>query len=106
MSRPAAPRAGLRILAVASEVFPLVKTGGLADVAGALPGALAAEGVAMRTLLPAYPKALAALEAPTVEHDKAKPPQCADCRFDARCGGVWRRYLEARGSDEIVPVRA
>lgn len=48
----------------------------------------------------------AALEAPTVEHDKAKPPQCADCRFDARCGGVWRRYLEARGSDEIVPVRA
>ena len=31
---------------VASELFPLVKTGGLADVAGALPGALAREGVA------------------------------------------------------------
>ena len=30
-----------RVLAVASEVFPLVKTGGLADVAGALPAALA-----------------------------------------------------------------
>ena len=35
------------VLSVASEVFPLVKTGGLADVAGALPPALAAEGVAV-----------------------------------------------------------
>ena len=31
----------LKVLSVASEIFPLVKTGGLADVAGALPGALA-----------------------------------------------------------------
>ena len=31
----------LNVLSVASEIFPLVKTGGLADVAGALPGALA-----------------------------------------------------------------
>jgi len=44
-----------RVLSVASEVYPLVKTGGLADVAGALPAALAAHGVQMRTLLPAYP---------------------------------------------------
>jgi len=29
----------MRVLSVASEIFPLVKTGGLADVAGALPGA-------------------------------------------------------------------
>lgn len=49
------------VLAVASEVFPLVKTGGLADVAGALPGALAAHGVAVRTLLPGYPAVMAAL---------------------------------------------
>ena len=41
----------LNVLAVVSEVFPLIKTGGLADVAGALPGALAAEGVAVRTLV-------------------------------------------------------
>ena len=40
----------LRVLSVASEVFPLIKTGGLADVVGALPGALAREGVEMRTL--------------------------------------------------------
>jgi starch synthase len=42
----------LRVLSVASEVFPLVKTGGLADVTGALPGALEAEGVAVRHLDP------------------------------------------------------
>jgi starch synthase len=45
----------LKILSVASEIFPLVKTGGLADVAGALPGALERKGVQMRTLIPAYP---------------------------------------------------
>jgi starch synthase len=49
------------VLSVASEAFPLVKTGGLADVVGALPGALAAEGIAVRTLLPGYPAVLAAL---------------------------------------------
>jgi starch synthase len=34
----------IRVLAVASEIFPLVKTGGLADVVGALPLALARLG--------------------------------------------------------------
>lgn len=42
------------VLSVVSEVAPLVKTGGLADVAGALPAALAGEGWRMRTLLPGY----------------------------------------------------
>ena len=46
--------ASLDVLSVTSECAPLVKTGGLADVAGALPGALAPHGVAMRTLLPGY----------------------------------------------------
>ena len=46
---------GMKVLSVASEVFPLVKTGGLADVAGALPGALVSEDVDVRTLIPAYP---------------------------------------------------
>lgn len=45
----------MRVLAVASEIFPLVKTGGLADVTGALPAALGGQGIAVRTLLPAYP---------------------------------------------------
>jgi starch synthase len=45
---------GGRVLSVASECVPLVKTGGLADVVGALPGALAETGWDMRVLLPAY----------------------------------------------------
>lgn len=45
---------GGRVLSVASECVPLVKTGGLADVVGALPMALAGVGWDMRVLLPAY----------------------------------------------------
>ena len=44
------------ILSVASECAPLVKTGGLADVVGALPKALGALGHEMRVVLPAYPQ--------------------------------------------------
>ncbi len=51
----------MRILSGASEVFPLVKTGGLADVTGALPGALAALGVSVQTMLPGYPSVIARL---------------------------------------------
>jgi starch synthase len=51
----------LQVLAVTSEFYPLVKTGGLADVAGALPGALAEEDVVVTTLLPGYPAVLAGL---------------------------------------------
>ncbi len=45
-------------LSVTSECAPLVKTGGLADVAGALPRAMAGEGWGLRTLLPGYPEVL------------------------------------------------
>ncbi|MGG5885799.1 glycogen synthase GlgA [Falsiroseomonas sp. HC035] len=51
----------LRILSVASECVPLVKTGGLADVVGALPAALAAQDCKVTTLLPGYPAVMAAL---------------------------------------------
>ncbi|WP_293374230.1 glycogen synthase GlgA [Nevskia sp.] len=44
----------MKLLFAASEALPLAKTGGLADVAGALPGALAALGVDVRVVLPAY----------------------------------------------------
>jgi starch synthase len=44
-----------QVLSVASECVPLVKTGGLADVVGALPKALAPRGWTLRTLIPAYP---------------------------------------------------
>lgn len=44
----------VKVLFVTSECFPLVKTGGLADVAGALPLALSSHGTDARVLLPAY----------------------------------------------------
>ncbi len=55
-------------LSIASEIYPLIKTGGLADVAGALPGALARERIAVRTLTPGYPAILAKLESAEPAH--------------------------------------
>ena len=52
----------LRALSVVSEAYPLIKTGGLGDVAGALPAALAPNDVAMTTLIPGYPAVMAALK--------------------------------------------
>jgi len=57
----------MRVLFVTSEVQPLAKTGGLADVSGALPIALARRGIDVRLMLPAYPSALAQLKNPKVE---------------------------------------
>ena len=54
----------MEVLSVASEVFPLIKTGGLADVAGALPAALKPHGVRMRTLMPGYPVVMQKLRKP------------------------------------------
>ncbi|WP_068110513.1 glycogen synthase GlgA [Tropicimonas marinistellae] len=51
----------MKVLSVASEIAPLIKTGGLADVAGALPAALKDLGVEMRSLVPGYPSVLSAL---------------------------------------------
>jgi starch synthase len=60
---PAAPsQRRLPVLGVASEMFPLLKTGGLADVVGALPAALAEHGVELTTLLPGHPAVVAGLE--------------------------------------------
>jgi starch synthase len=51
----------VKVLAVASEIYPLIKTGGLADVAGALPAALKPEGIEVRTIVPGYPAVMSAL---------------------------------------------
>lgn len=51
----------MRVLHVAAEVFPWVKTGGLADVAAALPEAQCALGLDARLLVPGYPALLEAL---------------------------------------------
>ena len=45
----------MKVLHVGAEIFPLVKTGGLADVLGALPQALIAVGADVRLLLPGLP---------------------------------------------------
>ena len=46
------------ILYISSEAFPLVKTGGLADVAGSLPAALKKKSQNIHLVIPAYPEAL------------------------------------------------
>ena len=51
----------MKLLFATSEIAPWVKTGGLGDVAGALPSALAQAGCDVRVLVPAYPALLAAL---------------------------------------------
>ncbi|MEN9628959.1 MAG: hypothetical protein RJA10_2186, partial [Pseudomonadota bacterium] len=52
----------MKVLHVAAEVFPLVKTGGLADVVAALPVALAEQGADVRLLLPGLPPVLEAVQ--------------------------------------------
>jgi len=80
------------VLSVASEVFPLVKTGGLADVAGALPLALDRIGVETRTLMPAYP---------SVSERLAKGREIA--RIDTLFGGPARLVaIEEDGLDLIL----
>ena len=87
--------ADLRVLSVASEAYPLIKTGGLADVVGALPAALAEEEVKVRTLLPGYPVVLAALD------DVSEHP--LPDRLEALAGGPGRLLAcTSRGLDVIV----
>jgi len=44
----------MQVLQVSAEIYPLLKTGGLADVTGALPDALADAGAGVRVLLPGF----------------------------------------------------
>lgn len=85
----------MRVLSVASECAPLVKTGGLADVAGALPAALAGQGVDMRTLLPGYPAVMAAL---------GETPEVA--RFDDLFGGQGRVLAGRAGGLDLLVIDA
>lgn len=73
-----------KILHAAAEVFPLVKTGGLADVLGALPQALIAQGADVRLVLPGY-----AQVADAVLHQKtiaSLGPLFGAARIDVRLG--------------------
>ena len=76
----------MKVLSVASECAPFVKTGGLADVVGALPGALARLGVEVRVLVPGYPAVKAAL------------PEDAEARALGRLPGGRARVISARAA--------
>ncbi|MEY4358183.1 MAG: hypothetical protein RL469_1509, partial [Pseudomonadota bacterium] len=52
---------GMKVVHAAAELYPLVKTGGLADVVGALPSALLRIGADARVIVPGYPAMLTAL---------------------------------------------
>ncbi len=69
-------RPALRVLHVAAEIYPWVKTGGLADVLGALPASLVRAGLDTRVLLPGLPALTTALV------DKQPPARLAP-RFGA-----------------------
>lgn len=51
-------RGGMRVLFVASEIFPMAKTGGLADVCASLPQYLAQQDIDVRLLMPGYTQAM------------------------------------------------
>jgi len=63
----------MKVLQVSAEIFPLLKTGGLADVAGALPAALMAAGCAVRVLLPGFAPILADLRDDTTLAELTAP---------------------------------
>jgi starch synthase len=85
----------IKVLSVASEMFPLVKTGGLADVVGALPAAVAAHGIAYTTLIPGYPAVLRGLDSPETA-----------CTFDNLFGGPARLLAETVGSLDVLVIDA
>ena len=83
----------MRILFATSEARPLIKTGGLADVSGALPAALRDIGLDCRVLLPAYPAVLAGVE-------RAEPV----AQLGGLPGGHTARLLLAAMPGNDVPV--
>lgn len=85
----------MRVLSVASEAFPLIKTGGLADVVGALPAALAGQGVEMRVMVPGYPAVVSALEDATVVRRYRKLFGTSARVLAGRAGGLDLFVLDA-----------
>lgn len=83
----------MRVLYVVSEVFPLVKTGGLADVAAALPAALREHNIDIRVVVPGYRQAIE--RAP-------KPREVAAFSDVSGCGEA--RLLATRLPGSAVPV--
>ena len=87
------PLPQMKVLFATSEARPLVKTGGLADVSGALPSALRDSGIDCRLLLPAYPGVLDSLH---------KPRECLRLDRTPAFGDI--RLLQADMPDSTTPV--
>jgi starch synthase len=68
----------MKILFASSEVYPLIKTGGLADVAAHLPMALHKLGLNIRIILPGYPAVLQQ----TQNHKKIRTLQLGDDKVE------------------------
>lgn len=83
----------MKVLHVAAEVYPLVKTGGLADVVAALPPALAHAGADVRLLLPGLPAILDAVQSARLVID-----------IGACFGALRVRLLLARMPGSQLPV--
>jgi starch synthase len=90
---PQTPKDVYRVLLASSEAHPLIKTGGLADVAGSLPVALRGLGHDARLIIPAYPRAVKRIrELKTL------------CEFKVR-GSKWPvRILGGRLPDSELPT--
>ncbi|HVE13258.1 MAG TPA: glycogen synthase, partial [Elusimicrobiota bacterium] len=87
----------MRIAFVASEAVPFAKTGGLADVVGALAAQMAARGHEVRLYVPAYPCALRAAGETEPGPELAVPIGASPARgrfLRSRVGGVEARLLE------------
>ncbi len=91
----ASPRPTLDVLSVCSEIYPLIKTGGLADVTGALPAALAQEGVQLCSLVPGYPAVTAALTKAATVHSFAYLHGGAARLLRGRAAGLELLVLDA-----------
>ena len=105
----------LRALHVVSELYPIVKTGGLADVATGLTRALRALGVDARVVIPGYPAVMSALrDAHEVLRDpglfQGGPARILDAQtvdgaplYVLECPGLFERaggpYVDERGKD-------
>src|ERR671924_988823 len=79
----------LRVVIVASEVVPFAKTGGLADVAGALPVALARLGHQVSVIMPRYPTIERAVRSLEKVQDRLAVPMGAHTEE----GAVWSAKL-------------
>jgi starch synthase len=78
----------MKVLSVASEAYPLIKTGGLADVVGALPPALAQHGIEMRVLIPGYRQVLSKLKKPKRLMSFSGPAGTSGEVLEAEHGGL------------------